>query len=114
MFLVELICSLSVCQSVRPSEVCLRAKDFGDNPDYDSDPDPIRISQISMKRLSVCLWPRTNPLNSRNNPDYDRDPDQDFLMEVCSQILIPGVSTLIFVVLYFYDFIKLECSLYYI
>ena len=56
-----------------------RAKDFGDTPDYDPDPDDdpdlIRISQICMKRLSVCLWPRTNPLNCGNNPDYDRDPD---------------------------------------
>ena len=75
MFLVELVCCLSVCPSdslksnksicVKVlTEVCLELRnkllDFGDDPDYDPDSDYDPISQICMIFLSeVCLWPRT-------------------------------------------------------
>ena len=71
LFLVELVCGLSVCPSdylksnkricmkILP-EVCLS----GDDPESAPDLTDLLLSEVS-------LW----PLNSGNDPEYDRDPD---------------------------------------
>ena len=83
MFLVVLLCCLSVCPSdyLKSNQricmiflpvVCHEPRNnrlhFWSDTDYDPDPDyypdQIRISQICMKLLpEVCLVPRINPLN---------------------------------------------------